>query len=558
MSTPTAKPPPAPAGDFDLTQQRLARPAVTMAVGTALSRATGLGRVAAMAIALGVAESRLADSYNIANTLPNIIYELVLGGVLTSVFIPVLVEELRTRTREQAWRSVSALVTAAMLVLLAISAVTILAAPWIIDLFSGRVSGPEAAEQHRIATFFLRLFAPQVALYGFAAIADGLLNAHGRFAVPTFAPIVNNVVVIATFLVFAAITAGTPTNASVADDTGLKLLLALGTTGGVAAFVAVYLPFLRRLPGRVRARVDLKHPAVRKLGRLSSWTFAYVITNVIGVVVSFYLANGVQGGVTSYVTAFAFFQVPIGIAAISVITALTPKLAAHHVDADEESFRRRTAGGLRLCGLLMLPATALYLVLAQPLITTLLEHGVTHAHSAHLVASVLRYFAIGLLPFAAFQLLRAAFYARQDARRPAYINVVENAVTIALDFALFGAMHVQGLALAHSLGYVAGCAVAVVPLGRAIGGLEARRTVTELVKVALASAAMAGAMLGVVALVQSALSPGDGRALASLGAGGVVGVVVFVAFAWALRVRDMAFFVDLLPARLRPGARTAR
>jgi len=551
MSTPTAHPPAGQRGDFDLVEQRLARPAAIMAVGTALSRASGLGRVAAMAIALGVAESRLADSYNIANTLPNIVYELVLGGVLTSVFIPVLVEELRTRTRDQAWRSVSVLVSAAMLVLVGITALTIVAAPWIIDLFSGRVSGPEGAEQHRIATFFLRLFAPQIALYGFAAIADGLLNAHGRFAVPTFAPILNNVVVIATFLVFAGLTAGTPTNASVLDDTGLKLLLALGTTGGVAAFVAVYLPFLARLPGRIRARVDLRHPAVRKLGRLSSWTFAYVITNVIGVVVSFYLANGVQGGVTSYVTAFAFFQVPIGIAAISVITALTPKMAAHHVDGDEESFRHRVTGGLRLCALLMLPATALYLVLAQPLISVLLEHGVAHARSAHLVASVLRYFAIGLLPFAAFQLLRAAFYARQDARTPAAVNVVENAVTIGLDIALFPVMHVQGLALAHSLGYVAGCVVALVPLRRAIGGLEGRRTFTELTKVALASTAMAAAMLAAIALIDAALGRGGARNLLELVVGGAVGLGVFVGLAWMLRVRDMAFFVDLIPARFR-------
>jgi putative peptidoglycan lipid II flippase len=558
MSTPTAQPPPAQAGQVDLTEQRLARPAATMAVGTALSRATGLGRVAAMAIALGVAESRLADSYNIANTLPNIVYELVLGGVLTSVFIPVLVEELRTRAHDQAWRSVSVLVSAAMLVLAAVTAVTIVAAPWIIDVFSGRVSGPQGAEQHRIATFFLRLFAPQIALYGFTAIADGLLNAHGRFALPAFAPILNNVVVIATFLIFAAVTVGTPTNTTVLDDTGLKLLLALGTTGGVAAFAAVYLPFLRQLPGRIRARVDFHHAAVRKLGRLSSWTFAYVITNVIGVVVSFYLANGVQGGVTAYVTAFAFFQVPIGIAAISVITALTPKMAAHHVDGDRESFRHRAAGGLRLCGLLMLPATALYLVLAQPLISALLEHGVAQARSADLVASVLRYFAIGLLPFAAFQLLRAAYYARQDARTPAYVNVVENAVTIGLDFALFPFMHVQGLALAHSLGYVAGCAVALVPLRRAIGGLEGARTLVELAKVAVAAAVTAGAVTVSAAMLDAALPAGGGRDVAELAVGGLLGVAAFAGAAWCLRVRDIAFFVDLLPARLRRAPATGR
>jgi putative peptidoglycan lipid II flippase len=551
MSTPAAPEATAPNGEFDLTTQRLARPTVQMAIGTGLSRMTGLARTASMAIALGVSESRLADSYNIANTLPNIIYELVLGGVLSSVFIPVLVEELRTKVREEAWRSVSALVTAALAVLAAMTVATVVLAPLIIDVFSGRVSGPEGREQHALATFFLQLFAPQIALYGFAAIADGLLNAHGKFALPAFAPIVNNVVVIITFLVFAAVTVGTPTNASVDADLGLKLLLGLGTTAGVVAFALVYLPALARLPGRLRPRLDFRHPAVRKLGRLSGWTLGYVLTNVIGTIVSFVLANGIQGGITSYVTAFAFFQVPIGIAAISVITALTPKMAAHFVDGETEAFRARVAGGLRLAGLLMLPATALYLVLGEPLIRTLLEHGVTGAKSADFVASVLRYFAIGLLPFAGFQLLRAAFYARQDARTPAYVNVVENAVTVALDFALFGLMHVQGLALAHSLGYVAGCAVAIVPLVRAIGGLEGPRTLIELGKVALAAGAMAAAMLIVVGAVRSGTSPGTARDVLQLAAGGVAGTAVFVVAAWALRVRDLAFFRDLLPARFR-------
>ena len=295
----------------DIATIPLARPAAVMAVGTALSRLTGLGRVIALAFALGVTESRVADSYNIANTLPNVLFELVLGGVLTSVFIPVLVAELRTRDHEDAWRSVSALVTASLALLVAVTVATVLAAPAIVDLFTARVPGPEAQAQHDLATFLLRLFAPQIALYGFAAIAAGLLNAHGRFAVPTFAPILNNVVVIAMFLAFAAIVSGVPTDREVLAEPAQKLLLALGTTGGVAAMAAVYWPFLRRLPGRLTVRLDLRHPAVRRVARLSGWTLVYVVVNTLGFAVSFYLANGRQGGPTAYVTAFAFFQLPI-------------------------------------------------------------------------------------------------------------------------------------------------------------------------------------------------------------------------------------------------------
>src|SRR5687767_12178531 len=192
-----------PAG-VDVATQSLARPAALMAAGTALSRLTGLGRFMALAFALGVAESRLADAYNIANTLPVVLYELVLGGILTSIFVPVLVQELRTKDREEAWRSVSALVSVSMAALVAMTLLIVAAAPLIIDVFSSRVAGPEGADQERLATFFLRIFAPQVLLFGAAAVAAALINAHGRFGPPMFSPILNNLILIATFLGFAA------------------------------------------------------------------------------------------------------------------------------------------------------------------------------------------------------------------------------------------------------------------------------------------------------------------------------------------------------------------
>lgn len=534
----------------DIATLPLARPAAAMAVGTALSRLTGLGRVIALAFALGVTESRVADSYNIANTLPNVLFELVLGGVLTSVFIPVLVAELRTVDHDEAWRSVSALVTASLALLVGVTVATVLAAPAIVDLFTARVPGPQAQAQHELATFLLRLFAPQIALYGFAAIAAGLLNAHGRFAVPMFAPILNNLVVIAMFLAFAAIVTGVPTDRQVLADPTQKLLLALGTTGGVAAMAAVYWPFLRRLPGRIRVRLDLRHPAVRKVVRLSGWTAIYVLVNTIGFAVSFYLANGRQGGPTAYVTAFAFFQLPYGIAAVSIITALVPRMAARHVDGDRDGFRAAVAGGLRASVLLMVPATAAYLMLGRPLIEVLLEHGVAGGSSVALVSATLALFAVGLVPFAAFLLFARAFYARQDSRTPALVNLVENAVTVALDFALFPGLGVPGLALAHSLGYVAGAALLGWLLARRIGGLELARTLREGSKVVAAGVVAALAMAAGAGAVAALVAPGDVRALTTLAAGGLAGLVAFLIVGRALAIEDLA-----LLRRVLPGAR---
>jgi putative peptidoglycan lipid II flippase len=530
----------------------LGRSAMVMAVGTALSRATGLGKLVAAAFALGVAESRLADTYNIANTMPNVIYELVLGGVLTSVFVPVVVEELRTHDHDEAWEGVSSLVTTALTVLVAMSVLAIVIAPLVIRLFTLRLSGAQAAEQQHLATYFLRWFAPQIALYGYAAVAAGLLNAYDRFAVPMFVPILNNLVVIATFLGFAALAHGsTPTVLSVDASLAEKLVLAAGTTAGVAVMAVANWPFVRRVPGRLRPLFRFGHPAVRKLGRLSTWTFAYVVSNQITFAIALFLANQVQGGPTAYFTAFAFFQLPYGIATVSIMTALVPTLSAQYVDGDDAGFRARTAGGIRAMALLMIPSTAAYLVLSRPLIHTLLQHGVMQAGSSRLVAQVLDMFALGLLPFSAFLLLLRAYYARQDTKTPLVVNLVSNAAYLVFSLSLFPGFDVRGLALAHTLCYVVAAGLAAVLLSRRIGGLEWKETSAALAKVTGASAVAAAAMLAVLWGVSSVVAGGDGRALLQLALGGTAGLVAFVVTARAARLEDLGLFSRLLPAAVR-------
>ncbi|MGH9278348.1 MAG: murein biosynthesis integral membrane protein MurJ [Acidimicrobiales bacterium] len=545
-------PPPAPAdGTAPQGVARLGRSAAVMAVGTTLSRITGLGRLVAAAFAVGVTESRLADAYNIANTMPNILYELVLGGVLTSVFIPVVVEELRTKAHDEAWESVSSLVTTALTVLIAMSALAVLAAPLVIKLFTLRLSGPGVAEQQALATFFLRIFALQIIFYGYAAVAGGLLNAHNRFAVPAFTPILNNLVVIGTFLAFAAMVSGTPTVPGVNGSVSQKLLLAGGTTLGVAVFAGAHWPFVRRLPGRLTPRFRFRDPVVRKLARLSGWTIAYVAVNQVVFMLSLVMAYKVQGGATAYFTAFAFFQLPYGIATVSIMTALVPTLSAHYVDRDDAAFRARTAGGIRAMALLMIPATAAYVVLSGPLIRTLLQHGVMTAESSDLVVGVLNLLALGLLPFSAFLLLLRAFYTRQDTRTPLLVNVVGNITFLVFALALFPAFDVRGLALAHTLCYVVGAAMAWALLGRRIGGLEGSHTAAEVAKVVAATAVAGAAMLAAVWCVDQVTAEGDVRWLAQLVGGGAVGAVAFLVAARVAGVEDLSLFKQLLPRRSR-------
>jgi putative peptidoglycan lipid II flippase len=307
---------------------------------------------------------------------------------------------------------------------------------------------------------------------------------------------------------------------------------------------------VRKLPGKLRFRPDFHHPAVRKLARLSAWTLGYVVSNQIGFGVGLVLANRVQGGPTAMFTAFSFFQLPYGVAAVSIMTALVPRMSSQAVEGDLVAFRASVGSGMRVMGLLLLPATAAYLVLSRPLVTTLLQHGVMTRGSSELVARVLDMFALGLVPFSFFLLLLRAFYARQDARMPTLVNLVLNTVYIGLAIPLFALWKVPGLALAHTSCYVVGATLAAVLLRRRIGGLEGRRTAIALAKVLGASAVAAGAMAVVVELLGGE-GGGASQALVQLLVGGAAGLAVFLVVARLVGVEELDALRRLIPGRAR-------
>src|SRR5918996_1848163 len=251
-----------------------------MSIGTVLSRATGLLRLGAIAAVFGVVENRLADAYNYANTAPNILYELILGGILTSVFVPVFVELLDKEGRDKAWEVASAIINVSLLVLMGITALGILTAPWLARFYTP--AGIETAQdQYEVTTFWLRLFIPQIIFYGLTALTGGLLNAHKRFAAPMYTPILNNLAVIAVFVAFHQ-AYGAVTQDSI--TTTQLLVIGLGTTAGVAIMAIAQLPLLRGL-GRYRMTFSVSHPSVRKLARLSVFVIGYVVANQLGYIV---------------------------------------------------------------------------------------------------------------------------------------------------------------------------------------------------------------------------------------------------------------------------------
>lgn len=529
------------------------RNTAVMSVGTALSRLTGFLRLAAMAYALGIAETRLADAYNVANVTPNILYELALGGILTSVVVPVVVEWLQERGRDEAWEVVRRLLTFAVVALSAIALLGIALAPWIVDLYTSGVTGSDREAARELATFFLRWFMPQIVFYGVGAVATGLLNAHRRFAAPMFAPILNNLIVIGTFVAFAAMPGPADGSGELATS-AQRLVLAIGTTAGVAGMTVALWPFLRATGFRFGWRSGMRHPAVTRIARLATWVFAYVIANQLGYLVVIVLAARVRGGYTAYAAAFILFQLPHAIFAVSIFTALLPAMSGRWADEDVDGFRRFLSQGFRATAAIVIPAALGYLVLARPIVRLLLEHGVAGPESGDLVADVLVAFAVGLFPFSAFQLLLRAYYSMQDTRTPAFVNVVAVTINVAANLVLFFGLDlgVQGLALGHAASYVFGAVALTLLIRRRLGGLDGGRVLASLGRTTL----VGGATAAVAWLVARLL--GDALGTATLADQAVqvfaaiaAGLTIFLAASTALRIEEVDAVRRQLVARWR-------
>ncbi len=513
----------------DATPQ-LYRAAGLMTVGTALSRLTGLIRLAAMTAALGVTAQKLADTYNLANTTPNIVYELFLGGILTSVFVPVLIE-----AREHKRGDESALVSVSLLALGVISALTAVGAPLIMRIYTFRVDDPALrAQQLELATFLLRWFAPQILFLGVTAIAEALLNVRGRFGPPKFVPVLNNLVAAATFLAFARMVSA-PT---LELDTTARTLLGAGTTAGIVLQAVMLLPFLRG--ERLRPNFNFRDPAVTRVLRLAVFVIGYVAINQIGLWVVLALANGVPGGVTAWQVAFIFFQLPHGLFAVSLHSALFPDLSRAAGNGDWDTFRHRLSTGLRGVAFMILPAAAGYAVLAHPITRLIVAHGVAEGRDAAAVANVLRVFAIGLVFFSSFTLFVRAFYALPDTRTPTLLNAASVVVQIVLSVPLFFWIGVRGLALAHASSYVVGVVLQAAVLHRRVpGGLQLGPLALPLARIA---AATAGMSLGVWALTSFLDAPDAVVVAAGVGAG----AILYLAFSQVAGVDERRMVLELL------------
>jgi putative peptidoglycan lipid II flippase len=526
-------------------RSHLVRSNVVVATGTALSRVTGMARVIVFGIVVG--QTALADAYDGANNSPNSVYELVLGGVLSATLVPLFTRLLVDDDED----AIETVVSTAIVVLTAVTAVAIAAAPLIFRLFALNPSpNVDAGEYRSVGTALARIFLLQIFFYGLTALAGALLNARRRFFAAAWAPVLSNVVIIATLLAIPSIMDGDqPLLGDVLDTPALRWTLALGATAGIATMALVLLPALHRAGFRLRFRPDFSHPAVHRLFRLSGWTFGYVVANQVALIVVKNLAEPGSGGQDAYTKAFTFFQLPHGLLAMSIATTFVPELARAVAARDRPAFVDRMGLGLRLVALLTFPASALFVVLARPTIGALLEHGQFSATAADTTARALAGFAPGLVGFSLYLFALRGFYAHQDTRTPFVVNVVENLLNILLAFLLVGPHGVMGLGMAFAIAYVVSSVWAMQVLARKVREFPLRPVFTSMGRMLLAAVLMAE----VVWIVTRHVGGDTGwGAVARLAVGGVLGIAVYGGLLLALRAPEL----DQLRSRLARRAAT--
>jgi putative peptidoglycan lipid II flippase len=528
----------------------VARSSGIMALGTLASRGTGFLRTLVLVYALGV--GFVSSAYNNANTIPNAVYDLMMGGVLTSGVVPLLVNAAkRDSDRGRAYEQRT--FTLAVSSLFGLTVVATLAASLIVDMYASALPG---ATRH-LTVIFAYFFIPQVFFYGVCSLAGGVLNARGRFAAPMWTPVINNIVVIAVLLLFMA-TGGLSGSATIGG--GQVTLLGFGTTIGIAAQTAALVPALRRAGFRWRPRFDFRRDEVSEVLRMAGPLFGYTLTTFVSFLVIQNVANKAsvhapQDGFPTYTYAFQLFQMPYAIIGISVITALLPRMSAHAAERKYGLVRDDFSGGVRLSAVIVVPAALILAVLGAPLAEGLLGYGRTSPANASYIGLVFGIFSLGLVPYMMFQLLLRVFYALHDSRTPMFIGVAVMVVNIAaslLSLAVLPAGHVvTGVAASFGLANVTGTVASWRILSRRLRGLDGHAITRSLVRMHVAAvpgmifALAASYMFGVI------FAPGAVFGLATVIFGGCGALLLYVLFSRALRIGEFAELTSGLRARLR-------
>ena len=465
----------------------LIRSSSLMGLGTIFSRVTGFIRNLLLVAALGT--GILGDAYNVANTTPNIIYNLLIGGALSAVFVPQIVKSFRDPDGGSAY--VSRLVSLLTTALLLITVIAMVIAPLFISVYAPSFEG-----RSRDVTIAFALYClPQILFYGLFGILGQVANAKEKFGPMMWAPIANNMVVIALFSYFLSVTDEISLQ-TVTD--GQIRLLGIGTTIGIAIQALILIPTIASSGLKLRFRTDWRGVGLDKAIRLASWMFLFVLISQLGFLVTVNLATraGVAAdvaygvGYTPYANAYLILLLPHSIVTISIVTALLPRLSNFALDKQLDEVRNLISTALRYVGIITVPASFFFLLFGER-VAEALFFGISE-DSAIYIGRLLSAMALGLIPLSINLVFIRGLNAFENTKYQVLSNLVINAVAIALSLVAYVNMEARsvtlGLALAFTASYWCGIIVTYFLLKRFTGALNITAIALFYLKVILAAA----------------------------------------------------------------------
>ena len=465
----------------------LIRSSSLMGLGTIVSRITGFIRNLLLVAVLGT--GILGDAYNVANTTPNIIYNLLIGGALSAVFVPQIVKSFRDADGGSTY--VSRLVSLLTTALFVITAVAMIVAPLFISIYAPSFTG-----RSRDVTIAFALYClPQILFYGLFGLLGQVANAKEKFGPMMWAPIANNLVVIALFAYFLSVT----------DEISLQTItdgqvrvLGIGTTLGIALQALILIPTIASSGLKLRFRTDWRGVGLDKAIRLASWMFLFVLISQLGFLVTVNLATraGVAAGVaygvgyTPYANAYLILLLPHSIVTISIVTALLPRLSNFAIDKKLDEVRNLISTALRYVGIITVPASFFFLLFGER-VAEALFFGISE-DSAIYIGRLLSAMALGLIPLSINLVFIRGLNAFENTKFQVLSNFVINAVAVALSLVVYMTMEARsvtlGLALAFTASYWCGIVATYFLLKRFTGALNIAAIALFYLKVMLAAA----------------------------------------------------------------------
>jgi putative peptidoglycan lipid II flippase len=522
-----------------------------MAAGTLVSRLSGFIRTALLAAALGTASR--ADVFNVANTIPNMLYILLAGGVFNAVLVPQLVRSLK-HDEDHGDAFTGRIITLAALFLGAVTVLLVVGAPWLIHLYFHHHS----AEQTANAITFARYCLPQVFFYGMFVLVGQVLNARGSFGPMMWAPIANNVISVAVLVAYIVHFGAAGTGGYSSAE---ELLLGLGSTAGIAVQFLVLLPYLRRAGFLYRPRFDFRNAGLGHTLRLGVWTVLFVVINQIAYTVVTILATSGSGrsgtGYTVYSYSFLLTQVPHSIVTVSLATAILPTLSARVVAIDPRGFAYGVVRTLRSSLAIVLPFAALLPVLSVDLAHVMFGFGASSS-AYRAFGPTIAIFGPGLVFFTAQYVLLRGFYALERNKTVFWMQCLVATVNIGAAVALVHRVSPEhtapALAAAWGLAYRVGSINAYTRLNRRIGPLRTDLMFRFAVRMLLVTA-VATTIAWLAGRGFDQLWPdrdwGQAAIKSALVGGLDLGLVVLGAR--VLRITELTSFLSTVGARLRRG-----